>query len=257
MRRAALLVALILVPVVHAVGVPANKAPPPATQTGQLTPEQDWVSALRAGGTLQFGPGVFHTTQMVQLDRSVTIIGSGAPEDTILRFDSPGGEFREQLALVAPEGQSLTFQASGVTFEHGGTHISDLITASGDVRVDLRNVVVALAWDDLVEYFEEEGDWWGSGLFLLQGASASVADSEFLGNVSGIVALNARELTVSGSTFDGNWFSGIYSVNTPLNVSTSHFDGNDVGIEVYGTAARTLTGNTFGEQFFQDVYEEE
>ena len=218
-------------------------------------PEDDWVEALRAGGHVELGPGVFETSEYVELNRSVTVTGQGSGF-TSLWFASDGGEYGEQLALVAPESGRARFEFTGMDISQGSLAPSDLMAVWGDAHLVLTGVSLNFAFDEY-DYYEDEWDvWMGSGLLLGAGASALVDSSEFHSNSSnGITALYAERLVVTNSSFHDNAWAGIYVMDTPLTASGNYFSMNDVGIEVYGTATRVLVANTFKEQITVDVYE--
>ena len=221
-----------------------------------LTPDDDWVAAIQAGGTVVLGPGEYSTDRVIEVTRSVTVTGAGHAE-TILLLESDGGDYREQFAVFAEEAVEVRAIISSLTFVHGSNHVSDLISVNGMAHVELRDVGVGLAFDDLQEMLEGNGNWWGCGVLVTPGASLVVEAGYFYGNVHGICAVGAAQVSVAASSFVENVLSGLHVEDTPVTVDASHFEANNVGIEIYGTASRSLTGNTFAEQSFQDIIEEE
>lgn len=232
---------------------------PTPTPSGVLTPEDDWVGAIRSGGTVRLGPGEFYTQEYIELFRDTSIVGAG-PEDTIILLDSNGGDFGEQFVMLDNDGPNrVKYRMEGLEISYLGEAPSDLLVIWGTSDLTLDNVIVSYAWDDLEAYYDEEdGSWWGVGLVVGEAASAFVTNSQFLANgTHGIAVLGGERLTVSDSVFYMNWWSGIYVRDTPVTVTGSEFVSNEVGIEIYGTAPRTLSNNHFEEQEYMDIIEEE
>mgnify|MGYP003788730591 CR=1 FL=1 len=221
-----------------------------------LTPEDDWVSALRAGGNVVLGPGAFYTTEYVELSQSLDLSGQGAGV-TSLWFASDGGEYGEQLVLLADIDQPVRFRLSNLDISYDGDEPTDLVVLWGPAHLTLDSVNVNYAFED-PDYLETGPEYFlGSGLLLGEHATALVVSSTFYTNgTNGITALWAERLVVSDSTFVDNWWAGVFVRGTPVTVTRSHFELNDVGIEIYGSEPRILSANTFLYQFSMDVYEE-
>ncbi len=220
-----------------------------------LSPSDDWVGAMRQGGQVILGPGAFVTTDYVELTNSVTVRGQGVGV-TSLWFDSDGGEFGEQLVLLAEGDTQVRFEFSDLDIAYGGDISTDLIVMWGPAQLSLSNASVSYAWED-ADFLDTNPNFFrGSGLVLGEESTALVDSVTFyLNGSNGITANWGKRLVVSNSSFYDNWWSGIYVLDTPLTVSGSHFELNSVGIEIYGSATRILSQNTFVDQYFEDVYE--
>lgn len=255
LKRLAIL--LLFIPHVAAAQRVASRLPAVQPAVNWLTPEDDWLNALTAGGTVHLGPGDFNVTEQLHLTRDVQVIGSGTLE-TYLRFDSDGGEFAEQLAIYSPLGFTVAVGMQDVTLMHGGSYSSDLITLAGPVALDLRGTGIAMAFDDPAAVLSSEDSvWFGTGILVMDGARLRAEDTVFYGNIQGVAAFGAAEVTVSKSMFSQNWLTGIYAVDSPLTVTDTVFSTNGIGIEVYGTSPRSFSGNMFADQTVIDVVDEE
>lgn len=254
--RLALLL-LLLVPQIGTAQGLLQRLPSSPAAVSWLTPEHDWLAALQAGGTVHLGPGDYNVTEQLHITRDLQVIGAG-PLETYLRFDSDGGEYAEQLAIYSPLGFTVEVGLHDLTVMHGGSHSSDLITLAGPVVLNLSGAGIALAFDDPEAVFSaEDGVWFGTGILVTGGARLIADDTTFYGNVQGIAAFGAAEVTISMSMFAQNWLTGVYAVDSPLTVTGTVFSTNGIGIEVYGTQRRTFSGNVFDDQTVTDVVDEE
>ncbi len=257
---AVLVLSLLITATAQAGSVKAADAQPEVTtvsaEPGALTPQDDWVSALVAGGTVILGPGEFRTDRTVELEHSVTVRGVGS-DDTHLLFNSDGGLYGEQLVLLGSGPERQRFEFAGLSVSTENETVSDLMVAIGNLHLVLSGVSVCCSWDDLEAYYDpEDGAWWGIGLILGEGTTAYIERSEFnVNGTHGIAAFNADRVTVVDSLFSYNWWSGIYADNTNLTVTGSTFEFNDVGIEVVGEGNRVFARNTFEGQEYEDIYE--
>ena len=220
-----------------------------------LSPEDDWVAALQAGGVVNLGPGAFLTNEYLELTNPVTIRGQGTGV-TSLWFNSDGGEFGEQFVLLAPEHEAVRFEISDMDISYEGDKNTDLLVLWGDAHLSLTNVSVNYAVDAEAFAGEPSDFFRGSGLVLGKGATALVDSSVFyLNDTNGISAIGAARLVVTNSTFHENWWAGIYVLDTPVTVTRSHFESNDIGIQIHGAETRILSMNTFLSQYSQDTFE--
>lgn len=219
-----------------------------------LTPDDDWVGALRAGGTVILGPGAFNTTEFVELTRSVSVRGQGMGL-TSLWFNNSGGEYAEQLALLAGDQGPTRYEFSDLDISNISEVPSDLISVFGNVHLSLNRVSVNYAFEDLGYLSGTVDIWRGSGLWLGQDATGLIEGSIFYANTThGITARDATRLVVQDSRFFNHLMSGISVINTPATIMRSHFEDNDVGIEIFGTQqTATLVGNTYLGQQTMDV----
>lgn len=220
-----------------------------------LTPQDDWVAAIRAGGSVTLGPGAFHTTEFVELAQSVTVRGQGMGA-TSLWFASDGGSYGEHLVLLGGESGTTRYEFSDMDISNDSVVSADLIVLWGDTHLTLRRVSVNLAYD--ADYASGASDAWrGSGLLIGEDASALVDNCVFYANTAnGIAAMTAERLVVQNCSFYENGWAGIYVVDTPLTASRNYFEMNDVGIEIYGDETRVLSLNTYRDQYTMDVYEQ-
>src|SRR5690554_4693440 len=176
--------------------------------TRGLRPNQDWVAAIQAGGTVLLGPGKFSTDRTIEVTRSITITGAGSSKTTLL-LDSDDGEYGEQFAIVAPGPAEVRVIISDLTFVHGGTYMSDLVTAAGRAHVELRDVGINLTYFTVRQLFQGNGIGSGCGVLVTPGASLSVEAGSFHGNLHGICGTGASQVSVAGSSFVDNLQAGI------------------------------------------------
>lgn len=177
-------------------------------------------------------------------------------DQTFVTLDSAGGDYREQFAIVGDADQPVRVSLSDMSFVHGGSHRSDLITVWGRAHLEANRLGVGLAADDFLlgdDY--DGGPWYGSGIAVVDGATANIIDSYFYGNMQGIAALEAGQVFVSGTAFMSNLLAGIYVEHTPITVTSSHFELNDIGIELLSTVPHNFTDNIFVDQHYMDVLE--
>ena len=211
-----------------------------------LTPEMDWVTAFIEGGNYVLEPGVYSTSDYLELTNDLALQGSGEAGDTVLLLDSDGGDYGEQFAVVGYDANdTVRVTLTNLTMEHGGSYVSDIITAFGNVQLELDHVRVLNAFDDLVAFNdpESEGLYWGVGLFATYGPRVIVKDSEFSGNNKAFMAREAARVIITNTTFTDNPMGGIEVLHGPLTVTTSHFSGGEYGISVVGAFEGILIGN--------------
>lgn len=219
-----------------------------------LTPADDWLGALRAGGNVVLGAGAFYTTEPLELGNSVSVTGQGTGV-TSLWLASDGGEYREQLALLQNPERMTRYEFTDMDISGDTTISSDLISIWGNAYLNLTRVSVNYSYDDYAYFDDNNIPWRGSGLLVGAGATVLVNDSIFYGNATnGITVAGAERLVVQGSTFQDNMWAGIMTVDSPITVTGNHFQGNDTGIEVYGVEPATIARNTFANQTSEDVF---
>lgn len=227
---------------------------PQQPAAGYWLPTDAWQDAVRAGGEVRLGAGTFDITSLLELDRSVRVTGMG-PEVTVLSFAGDGGEYGEQLALLARDGGER-FHFADLGMMQSNEVRSDLVSVVGEVTANFENVSLGLAWDNVLEDQELE-NYYGVGIYGTAGANVRIVNSTVYGNGTHGVAVWDSTLFVNNTEFVVNWVAGIMAVDSEVTVINSTFDRNYVGIEIYGSLPRTLANNTFTDNELEDVYEGE
>ncbi|MEA2023540.1 MAG: right-handed parallel beta-helix repeat-containing protein [Actinomycetota bacterium] len=216
---------------------PIHDVPPTDVTVGPGDDLAEAISTAGPGSTITVEGGTYVVDELLWIDRSLTIAGSGL-EDTIIQ--SPV----KDTAIVVPTGGDL--KINGLSIEHIGSEPASVLVAAGG-GLSMRDVLVTGGIPD-----EETGSD-GHGLAIVSpggpttaAPSVEIADSVFTGNARiGIAVFGSAEPEISDSSVYENGACGVcYFGDSGGTIQSSTIETNDVGIGIGDRAGPIVDGNT-------------
>ncbi len=170
-----------------------------------------------AGATLSLADGTYTLSDTLKITKDITLKGSGSGKVTITMGNAATAPASGDWAPVV-EIPGNSFTCNGVTIKYTGTEPSDVVTAYGDAKLDIKDCAFT-------------------------GGVVGTGSLNFIGN--GILLYGNATATIVNSTFTKNGHAG-YAVdgNNVIDISTSSSTDNDFGAIFYATARGTVKGST-------------
>ncbi|MDX2004311.1 MAG: right-handed parallel beta-helix repeat-containing protein [Meiothermus sp.] len=227
---------------------PSSRPPEASTAQGGLVVQKggDLVAAIAkapAGATLRIEAGVFTLTRGLVVDKPLTLIGAGRDQTRVR------GDLADFVVSVNTSGR---FSATGISFEHFGNKIANVVVVGGGQAVFERCRFSGAN-------FNVESGQGGDGIWVRGGARVVLNSSEFLDNqLHGIDVSETAQVTATGNVVRGNRDAGIgfYDEARGL-VSGNTVEANNAhGIYVSGQSRPTLERNRLLRNRLYGIYVE-
>ena len=200
-----------------------------ADGSGDYASLEETVKNAPDGAAIHLSAGTYHISEPLKVVKSIQLLGSGMDTTMIMT------EFTTaEPAAIASTG--VLFVARDLAFRYVGDGGTDLVWASGE-----RSVIERCRFQGAAS-LENAGLALGAGL-RIGGGEAYVADSEFKGNVFGILfEFDARGVARGNTTRENEIGIAVFGEARPALVDNTSTE-NEFGIGVFGQAQPHLEGN--------------
>ncbi len=177
-----------------------------------ISSSSELVQALTNGGTYTLAAGTYELSEKITVTTDLSLTGAG-PTETHIVSSTP-------LALIVVDGAETVY-FDGINFEYQGSEGSDVVDIK-DASFEIINSRFAGGVYSEPAEDDEDGLYYGSGLYLY-------------GNAEG---------SISNSIFENNQQDGVHlEQEARVAISDSVFDANDGAIAAFDTTQVTATNN--------------
>ncbi len=227
-----------------------------------INSSSELVQALNNGGTYTLAAGTYELSEKIIVTTDLSLTGAGLSETHIIS-STP-------LALIVVDGaENIYFE--GINFEYQGSEGSDVVDIK-DASFEIKNSRFAGGVYSEPAEDDENGLYYGSGLYLYgsaegsisnsifennqqdgvhleQEARVTISDSVFNANDGAIAAFDKTQVTATNNQFRNNGsfdtISALYAESTAVvGLHNNQFENNSGGaVFLLGTAYLSATGN--------------
>lgn len=228
-----------------------------------ISSSSELVQALSNGGTYTLAAGSYELSEKIIVTNDLSLTGAGLNETHIIS-STP-------LALIVVDGaENIYFE--GINFEYQGSEGSDVVDIK-DAKFEIINSRFAGGVYSEPAEDDEDGLYYGSGLYLYgsaegsisnsifennqqdgvhleQEARVTISDSVFNKNHGAIAAFDATQVTATNNEIRNNGgpdnLSAVYAEGSAvLGLNDSQLENNSGGsVFILGTAYLSASGNT-------------